>query len=636
MPHRTITWRDKLRYRFENTLSRGTIAIIAWLATLSALLVLVAALVLTVLGLRTDPADPNTQLGFFEGGWQSLMHAIDAGNLAGDQGLALRVVMLVVTIGGIFIVSMLIGTITAGLDARLQQLRKGRSRVIERDHTLILGWSNKVYSIIGELVIANANQKNPCIVVMADRDKVEMEDDIRAKFPKTVNTRVICRRGDTLDLDDLAVVDPHRARSIIVLAPENENPDMHVIKAVLALTNHPQRKATPYHIIAELQHEENLEAAALVGGSEAIFIRGDDLIARVTAQTCRQSGLSVVYTELLDFDGAEIYFTEADSLAGSTYQSALSAFERSAVMGLQLADGRTMINPPMDTLIQAGDRIIAISEDDDTLVVAKTTPPPADLSAFSDGSKAPAKPERTLILGWNDKAEAIVRELDHYVVAGSELLVLCRRDGAREALMALSQQLQRLKIRFADGEITRRATLDKIGVQNFDHIILLSYRHLPMQEADAQTLIALLHLRNIAQGLGVDLNIVSEMMDERNRTLATVAQADDFIVSDKLVSLMLSQLAENKQLDAVFQNLFSAEGAEVYLRPVSDYIQTNVEVDFYTLLEAAARRGETAIGYRCAAQANDKLYAYGVKINPTKTERRRYAPEDRVIVLAED
>ena len=70
--------------------------------------------------------------------------------------------MLCVTIGGIFIVSILIGTITAGLESRLAELRKGRSRVIENGFTLILGWSSKVYSIIGELLIANENQKNPC------------------------------------------------------------------------------------------------------------------------------------------------------------------------------------------------------------------------------------------------------------------------------------------------------------------------------------------------------------------------------------------------------------------------------------------------------------------------------------------
>jgi hypothetical protein len=301
MPDREITWRDQLRYRFENTLSKGTIAIIGWLALASTAIVVLAALVLAAMSIGTDDEHPY---GFFEGMWQSMLRTLDPGVVAGDSGWQLRMLMLIVTIGGIFIVSILIGTITSGLEARLAELRKGRSRVIEKDFTLILGWSSKVYSIIGELLIANENQKDPCIVILSDRDKIEMEDALRSKFPDTRNTRVICRSGNPLDLDDLAVVDPHSARSIIVLAPEADNPDIHVIKSVLAITNNPHRKAEPYHIVAEIREPRNLEAAALVGGNEAIFIQGEDLIARVTAQTCRQSGLSVVYTELLDFDGA--------------------------------------------------------------------------------------------------------------------------------------------------------------------------------------------------------------------------------------------------------------------------------------------------------------------------------------------
>ncbi|MBL8243966.1 MAG: hypothetical protein JNL89_07250, partial [Rhodanobacteraceae bacterium] len=285
MPLSNVTWRDRLRYKFENTLSRGTVAIIGWLALVSLLIVIFAALVLGLTGLGTDPGDPASELGFIEGAWQSLMHAMDAGNLAGDAGWPLRLVMLVVTIGGIFIIGSLIGTITAGLDARLQELRKGRSRVIEQDFTLILGWSSKVYSIIGELIIANANQKKPRIVILSPREKTEMEDDIRAKFPSTKNTRVICRSGDPLDLDDLAVVTPNAARSIIILAPEDDNPDIHVIKSVLALTNNPARRSEPFHIVAEIRDEANLEAGELVGGNEAIYVRGEELIARVTAQT---------------------------------------------------------------------------------------------------------------------------------------------------------------------------------------------------------------------------------------------------------------------------------------------------------------------------------------------------------------
>jgi voltage-gated potassium channel Kch len=628
--------RDRLRYRFENTLSKGPIAIIGWLALISALIVLLAATVLGLLHIGADPAEPASEIGFVEGGWMALMHSLDAGNLAGDAGWALRVPMLLVTIGGIFIVSMLIGTITSGLESRLGELRKGRSRVLESNHTLILGWSSKVFSIIGELVIANENQKNPCIVILADRDKVGMEDDIRAKFPDTKNTRVICRSGDPLDLDDLAVVDPHGARSIVVLAPETDKPDIHVIKSVLAITNNPDRREGTYHVVAEIRDPRNLEAAHLVGGAEAVFVQGEDLIARVTAQTCRQSGLSVVYTELLDFDGAEIYFADAGALAGQTYRQVLSAYDESAVMGLMRASGEVLLNPPMSTRVQHGDQVIAISEDDDTLVLSGAMPPAPDVAALANGAKSEPQPERTLILGFNEKTIAVIRELDNYVAPGSEVTVLCRRDGAHEQLKALSSKLVRQKLRAADADIASRAILDAVQVTGFDHIILMSYTQLPIQEADAQTLICLLHLRNIAEAAGADLNIVSEMMDLRNRALAQVARADDFIVSDKLVSLMLAQLSENRHLDAVFRQLFSADGSEVYVRPMVDYVRPGVAVDFHTVIEAAARRGETAIGYRQLAHSQDPARGYGVRVNPKKSEKVAFAPEDRIIVLAED
>ncbi len=637
MPASAVTWRDKLRYRFENTLSKGTIAIIGWLALLSLVIIALAALILAAMRIGQDPADHEHPYGFFEGMWQSMLRTLDPGVVAGDAGWQLRLLMLIVTIGGIFIVSILIGTITSGLEARLTEMRKGRSRVIEDGFTLILGWSSKVYSIIGELLIANENQKHPCIVVLSERDKVEMEDDIRAKFPSTRNTRVICRSGNPLDLDDLAVVDPHSARSIIVLAPETENPDIHVLKSVLAITNNPARKQEPYHIVAEVRDPRNLEAAALVGGKEAIYVQGEDLIARVTAQTCRQSGLSVVYTELLDFDGAEIYFKAEPALAGRTYREVISAYEDSTVMGLMRGNGEVLINPPMETAFAHDDQVIAITEDDDTLVLSKDKGGGLpDTSTLSHRERLPPAPERILVLGWNGKAQAIIEELDNYVAPGSETIVICRQEGVRDILVNVAKRMQRQRVRFADGDITHSATLAAVKATTFEHVILLSYSDLPIQEADAKTLITLLHLRNLADAAGVRLSIVSEMMDLRNRALAQIARADDFIVSDKLVSLMMSQLSENKNLERVFKVLFSSEGSEIYIRPMTDYIRLGSTVDFYTVLEAAAQRGETAIGYRLMKHFDDKDRGYGVNVNPKKSEKHTFAENDMIVVLAEN
>ena len=194
----------------------------------------------------------------------------------------------------------------------------------------------------------------------------------------------------------------------------------------------------------------------------------------------------------------------------------------------------------------------------------------------------------------------------------------------------------RQRLRAADGDLTSRGVLDAVKATEFDHIILMSYTHLPVQEADAQTLICLLHLRNLADAAGVRLSIVSEMMDLRNRALAQIARADDFIVSDKLVSLMMSQLSENKNLEQVFKVLFSSEGSEIYIRPMTDYIKLGSTVDFYTVLEAAAERGETAIGYRLMQYADDRNHGYGVNVNPKKSEKHAFTERDQIVVLAEN
>jgi len=47
---------------------------------------------------------------------------------------------------------------------------------------------------------------------------------------------------------------------------------------------------------------------------------------------CRQSGLSVVHTELLDFDGDEIYIAEAPTLVGRTLGEALFLYPESSVI----------------------------------------------------------------------------------------------------------------------------------------------------------------------------------------------------------------------------------------------------------------------------------------------------------------
>jgi len=187
------------------------------------------------------------------------------------------------------------------------------------------------------------------------------------------------------------------------------------------------------------------------------------------------------------------------------------------------------------------------------------------------------------------------------------------------------------------GDIGSRATLNNLELENFDHIIVLSYTDgMDIEDSDAKTLICLLHLRTISEQMGKSFNIVSEMRDIRNKELAEVAQADDFIVSDQVISRMLAQMSENSLLKKVYDILFQSEGSEIYLRPIKNYIQLDTEVNFYNLVASAQTRNEIAIGYRLAEEFNNSNANYGVYVNPDKLEKIKFSEGDMLIVLAED
>ena len=629
------SFRQKLQYRFDNLMSRGTPAMIGMLFALSLVIVFVAGAVISVTGFSQD----GQRIPFGEAAWESLMRTLDSGTMGGDVGTGFRIVMLFVTLGGIFIVSALIGVLSNGLETQMDRLRKGRSQVLENNHTLILGWSAQIFTVLSELMIANENQSNARIVVLANKDKVEMEDEIKERVEVKGKTRVICRNGSPIDPNEIEIASPHTAKSIIVLPPENNDPDTDVIKTVLAITNNPKRRAEKYHIVTQIREAKNLNVLKMVGRNDHVqAILTGDLVARVVAQTSRQSGLSVVYTELMNFGGDEIYFKHEPALAGKTFGEALLLYEDSCVMGLRKANGGILLNPPMDSVIEKDDQIFALSADDDTIRIVATSGLVQINEAVIRSSREPfhPKPEKCLILGWNRSGTTIVHELDNYVPSGSQVTVVADVYGIEKQINAHGGQLKNQKLNVKEEETTDRNLLDSLEIEDYDHVIVLAYSTLDQQEADAKTLVTLLHLRDIAEKDETPFSIVSEMLDLRNRELAEATQVDDFIVSEHLISLMMSQLSENSELFDVFTDIFDPEGAEIYLKPASDYVSLGEPVNFYTVVEAARRRGETTLGYRLVSEAKDAGKAYGVHTNPKKSAQVVFTAADKVIVIAEE
>ena len=626
---RQVTTRDRLRYRFDATLSRGTIGVIAWLGAITVVVVLIGGIAVWLLGIRTDGEKPT---GLIEGLWANLV--IQLGNPEGSEAdWTWRLIALVVALAGIFVLSTLIGIISSGISSRLDELRKGRTLVVEQGHTLILGWSPKLHQILAELEVANANQRNPCVVVLADRDKVAMEDEVRARAGDGRRTRVICRSGSTSNAADLALVRPEHAKSILVLLDEASG-DPGAVKTVLALLSiDPELERL--RVTAEFDSQTSATAIDRATQGRMGIVVSSDVIARVTAQVCRQSGLSVVFQELLDFDGDEIYFQDEPGLLGAAFGDALTAYEHSAVIGVRDAGGVVTLSPSLDRVFGEGDQVIAISADDDTVRLSGPVARVTTAGVASEPAIVPVQ-EQTLLIGWNGLGPTILGELDRYVSPGSGVRLLV--DPTQLAEPVELPAFGNTAVDVIEMDTVDGAQLAaQVNRERYDQVIILCYRTGDTAMDDARALLTLLQVRQATQeeGPNASVRLITELLDVRDVELARVANPDDFVVSERLTSLMLAQLSENNELRGVFADLFDAEGVELVLVPAERYGVTGSEMGFGDVVAAARERGHVAVGVRIVSAAVEGgLAGGGVLVNPPKARRFAFGQGDQVLVLA--
>uniref|UniRef100_UPI004057597F CASTOR/POLLUX-related putative ion channel n=1 Tax=Acetatifactor sp. TaxID=1872090 RepID=UPI004057597F len=610
---------EKISYQFDNLMSKGTVALVGMLFLITLLVVLIA-------GFLGSISSEEHSIG--NAIWQSLMHALDAGTLAGNatDNIPFLILMTVVTICGIFVTSILIGIISSGFEDKLNALRKGISHVLESGHTVIIGFDDNIYTILSELIEANSNHKNSCIVILDEREKEEMEAEIRAHISDFKTTKIICRSGKCTNANMLRVVSVENARSVIV----NIDNDFQVIKVLLALTSYLKEEDVfdnDMHITAVIHEQENMNAAKIAAEGKAEIIFFKNILSRIIAQVCRQTGLSLVLSDFFGYDGSEFYYENFPQLAGKQFGDVLNLFENSMVVGIGRG-AETLLNPTMDTVLEASDNIIHLAEDDGVSEPSEKLPILPDLSEYmSNEERGEEEPYHLLVLGQDEELPTILSQLDEFVVEGSKVIVAaCMVD---EKLLDDSH-LQHIKVESCCCNIYEEAALTRLIENGISNILLLSEGD-DKEDADARTMLLLLQLRNIASKLEREFNITSEMNSPENQKLARVAKVNDFVLGSSITNLVVTQISENRELAKLFAELLDAEGSEVYMRPASNYVKLGMEVDFYILTEIVKVRREIVIGCRKYQDGN-----INIVLNPPKTEKFTFCEEDALIVIAVD
>jgi ion channel POLLUX/CASTOR len=637
----------RLKYAFDNLMSRGGTSV--FLALMA--LFIGAIILMSCFRLVANLVIPQENMVILEDQWWiTFLQITDAGAVAEDtdSNFLHRIVGIVSIFLGLVLFSSLVAFITSQFEETLARMRKGKSDVIEKNHTLILGFGERVLEIIRELIIANESERRAAIVVLSHHEKDEMDDFFREKIEQRKTTRIITRSGSTSSVNSLKRVGIPRAKSVIILndAPndsddeEKEIADARVLKTIMAVITCCGEDEMP-PVLAELHHKQKQNLALKISDRVSV-IDVQSVLARLMVQTSRISGLAQVYDQLVGFAGNEFYFYRpSGGWKGLSYNDLVFHFHTTCVLGIRYADGSLKLNPVSGAMLGDEDELILLAEDDSTIKISRKKFP-ARAPITRPAGSLQKMVEKQLIVGWNQKAGIIVDEYSQYLVEGSsiDLVIDKKSETILREFKKVKSKYPAIQFRLIRADIRDLTVISRLKPDTYDNVLILTGDGGEAELRDSETIAKLLEFRHFFRTLDqgtLKTQLITEVADSENIEVVQDTGVKDFLISNQFVSRIYAQVSEEPDVLTIYEDLFNEDGSEVYLKPLSLYLASPPpEISFGDLCAAAMMREETCFGVRIMAQEQDAEHSYGIYLNPPKNRIFKLLSTDMLITLAED
>jgi len=596
--------------------------------------------------------DYNTVTSFWDHMWYTFLQMTDPGNMYQDSFTTgwLRIATVIAGFTGVIIFSALIAFITTALDNLLYEFRKGRRAILETNHTLILGWNERIVDILAELIIANESENRASVVILANQDKEKMDDFIAKRIPDSNTTKIITSNGDPSNINELKRVSVADAKSCIILAQcsdsaseeDKTTSDTQAIKTIMAMITC-QGGENQIPLISEVFHQEKRDIVKFFDDENIIAIDSWDIMGKLLVQTSLTSGLEMVYNEILSFDLSEVYFYEAD-WKGITFSELPFHFEDGIPLGVYTKDQELQLRPDQDYKLQDDDEILILANDDSTINFKQhKLYQPREIGYTAKTLEQ--KQKKVLILGWHHVGNIFVQESNDYLKEGSKFDVVVQNptDELRNHLKEIDLEFPDIDIELHEENSLSIEQLRVFKPFTYDTILILSQdpNEQLADKVDSDTLMILLLLRKIAKehDIGKDnhTKIITQVLNSENQDLILQTEVDDFIISNKLITMILAQISEEPKIKKLYDDIFEEDGSEIYVKPAHLYFESlPIELDFATVIQQARKRDEICLGLRFGNLSKDADQNFGVVLNLKKDKKIQIGEEDFLVVLAED
>ena len=480
----------------------------------------------------------------------------------GDNRMMMVLAIIVVIIGMILFSGAIIATVTTALRTFIDKKSKAKGKIIVNNHFVILNWNSKVPEMIYNLMLKGF-KKN--IVILSEKSKEYIEAELKSLFlTNEVDTRIkanlIIKEGDSLlrgNLEDISIED---ASEICIMAREDMidvdddniiNADLLNLKIVLKLGSFKMKEDA--QIVVETQSDETRgqieNLSHKITSLKKLHITPisfNKKIGQIIAQSLIMPHMSDLYSELFSFEGSEFYSIESESQIEEfmrTHNSSIPVYKED-------------------------NHLFVLSEGEEDYKETRYEEYFTDKSFVKNMDTSGALAS-IFIIGDNSKTQFLLDSLARM------------QESAK--LMFQFKHYGKLQIEELINDVKNTEGPKKILILSDDKVAADSY--------DANVFLALIELSKVFPIDKDDISYTTELLDSRNLSSVRDFNIQNTIISNKMMSLLITQLALNKESKKFFEkiltisNTHKASDFDFIIHKVKRTIQIEEEMRFESKAE---------------------------------------------------
>ena len=446
----------------------------------------------------------------------------------GSNKLMMVLAIIIVILGMILFSGAIIATVTTALRTFIDKKSRAKGKIIVNNHYVILNWNSKVPEMIYNLMLKGF-KKN--IVILSDRNKEYIEAELKSLFltnevHEKIKANLIIKEGDSLLRGNLEDISIEEASQICVMAREDMidtdddniiNSDLLNLKIVLKLGSFKLKEGC--QIVVETQSDET--RAQIEGLSHKITslkklnitaISFNKKIGQIIAQSLVMPHMSNLYSELFSFEGSEFYSIESKEEIDEylrNHNNTIPVYKEDKYLFVLAAGEEKLNNKRQEEYTTS--RKLEINMEKGS----------AQISIF--------------IIGENSKTAFLLNSLER---------------------MQKSSDIE-FKFKHYEKRQTKELIEDVKATEGLKKILILSDDKVASDSYDANVFVALIELSKVFPVNSEDISYTTELLDSRNLASVKDFNIQNTIISNKMMSLLITQLALNKKSKRFFEKILT-------------------------------------------------------------------------------